>query len=408
MAGAYSSDTNQFHALSSFLEEHQGLWKERPFVHEHLSWESDYPEVSAWLRALPESSLDAIESDPFQLRGGPLAFQKWAQTSVELTQLPSLHAEETDSLSTSWRKGVPGRKTAQIDAFIGSLRASDAPFHGEWVEWCSGKGHLGRAMLAAGVENMHSLERNPKLTEMGEKGSVPEHQTHTFHTLDVFSPETLPLLMNKDGALALHACGSLTDRLFEVGTSANTRFIAASPCCYHAMETGKYTPKSRPGKETRDFDLTSARLRLLTAEVVVARPSSRKHRIQEMAWRLSLDKRIREEMGVKEYIPQGRFPSSIFQTTLGDFMTHASRAMDIPLSPISSSSLQTLEEWGYSRAKYVRGLATVRALFRRPLETWLNLDRTLYLQEQGRASRLTLFCSRELTPRNQIIISEIS
>ncbi|MNO08218.1 hypothetical protein D3C81_2307610 [compost metagenome] len=54
----------------------------------------------------------------------------------------------------------------------------------------------------------------------------------------------------------------------------------------------------------------------------------------------------------------------------------------------------------------MRNLERVRNLFRRPLELWLVLDRALFLEEQGYAVRLGLFCDYPLTPRNILILAE--
>ena len=53
----------------------------------------------------------------------------------------------------------------------------------------------------------------------------------------------------------------------------------------------------------------------------------------------------------------------------------------------------------------VRNLELVRALFRRPLELWLLLDRCLYLVEQGYSVRLGEFCPTFLSPRNLLILA---
>ncbi|MGV8496106.1 methyltransferase, partial [Pseudomonas aeruginosa] len=60
------------------------------------------------------------------------------------------------------------------------------------------------------------------------------------------------------------------------------------------------------------------------------------------------------------------------------------------------------------RLAMVRNLELVRALFRRPLELWLLLDRCLYLVEQGYSVRLGEFCPTSLSPRNLLILAERS
>jgi len=54
----------------------------------------------------------------------------------------------------------------------------------------------------------------------------------------------------------------------------------------------------------------------------------------------------------------------------------------------------------------VRNLELLRGLFRRPLELWLNLDRALFLVEQGYVVRLGSFCETAFTPRNLLLLAE--
>ncbi len=76
--------------------------------------------------------------------------------------------------------------------------------------------------------------------------------------------------------------------------------------------------------------------------------------------------------------------------------------------PLPEAQEQALEAAGWKRLAMVRNLELVRALFRRPLELWLLLDRCLYLVEQGYSVRLGEFCPTSLSPRNLLILAERS
>lgn len=76
------------------------------------------------------------------------------------------------------------------------------------------------------------------------------------------------------------------------------------------------------------------------------------------------------------------------------------------LSTIGSPDWPALEAAGWQRLAEVRNLELLRGLFRRPLELWLNLDRALFLEEQGYTVRLGTFCDTPLTPRNLLLMAE--
>ncbi|MFT6395720.1 MAG: hypothetical protein ACJAYU_000462 [Bradymonadia bacterium] len=50
----------------------------------------------------------------------------------------------------------------------------------------------------------------------------------------------------------------------------------------------------------------------------------------------------------------------------------------------------------------------VRAIYRRPIELWLVLDRAHRLAEAGRPVLVGQFCEREVSPRNLMILSPTS
>lgn len=76
------------------------------------------------------------------------------------------------------------------------------------------------------------------------------------------------------------------------------------------------------------------------------------------------------------------------------------------LSTVGSPDWAALEAAGWQRLAEVRNLELLRGLFRRPLELWLNLDRALFLVEQGYNVRLGTFCEIPLTPRNLLLLAE--
>ena len=55
----------RFHALDSFLMEHQALWRPRPFTHHPaLPWEASHPELAAWLGARSLEQAEAAHNQP--------------------------------------------------------------------------------------------------------------------------------------------------------------------------------------------------------------------------------------------------------------------------------------------------------------------------------------------------------
>lgn len=54
----------RFKALDTFLIEHQGLWRPRPFTHRQLPWEAEHPALSQWLRQQPLADAETALAIP--------------------------------------------------------------------------------------------------------------------------------------------------------------------------------------------------------------------------------------------------------------------------------------------------------------------------------------------------------
>ena len=179
--------------------------------------------------------------------------------------------------------------------------------------------------------------------------------------------------------------------------------LACAPCCYHALGGAKqYHPRSLAGRDS-GLPLSQHNLRLATAHEVIARPSIRRARRQEMAWRLGLDLLVRESTGEDLYQPQGPFSRAMLDQSFDAFCRAAAEKRSLRLPP--NFSKEKAEAAGWERARVVRGLALVRGLFRRPLELWLVLDRALHLVEQGRKVQINQFCDSTISPRNLLLTS---
>jgi hypothetical protein len=166
----------QLASLSAFLQEHRCMIEQRAFVSEQLDWERDLPRLSASLRALDADQIAQAERDPFAACLPPslIALQKRADALCAMRDLAPDGAAKRDELlgrhqHASFR--INERKRNQINAFY---RATCDPLwrseHEGIVDWCAGKGHLGRQFAAHAPRQtrVSCLERQPSLCEAGK------------------------------------------------------------------------------------------------------------------------------------------------------------------------------------------------------------------------------------------------
>jgi hypothetical protein len=390
----------RFTALDAFLIEHQALWKPRPFTHLSLAWEASYPELALWLRGRSLGEAESAHNQPAELVDAPEPFASLAALSAELSAIGELPGHALGAAGHRLNVDVPGRKWQQIEAFASCLAFASQPTH--WLDWCSGKGHLGRRLLGSG-QQLTCVEYDPLLVASGQALSQ-RHHLHALHVeQDVMAANASTVLNASHTPVALHACGDLHVRLMQLASAAGCQQMAIAPCCYNRIERSEYRPLSSPGSRSL-LQLSLEDLALPMSETVTAGARVRRQRDTSMARRLAFDLLQRQVRGVDEYLPTPSLPSAWLEKPFADYCRDLAALKE--LSTIGSPDWSALEAAGWQRLSEVRNLELLRGLFRRPLELWLTLDRALFLAEQGYVVRLGTFCSTPLTPRNLLLLAE--
>jgi hypothetical protein len=390
----------RFTALDAFLIEHQALWKPRPFTHLSLAWEACYPELALWLRGRSLEEAENAHNQPADLVDAPEPFATLAALSAELSAVGELPGHALEAAGHRLNVDVPGRKWRQIEAFASRLSFASQPTH--WLDWCSGKGHLGRRLLDSG-QQLTCVEYDPLLVASGQTLSQ-RHHLHALHVeQDVLAADAPAVLNATHTPVALHACGDLHVRLMQLASAAGCQQMAIAPCCYNRISRREYQALSCEGSVSL-LQLSVEDLALPMSETVTAGARVRRQRDTSMARRLAFDLLQRQVRGVDEYLPTPSLPSAWLDKTFADYCRDLAALKE--LSTIGSPDWSALEAAGWQRLAEVRNLELLRGLFRRPLELWLNLDRALFLEQQGYTVRLGTFCDTPLTPRNLLLLAE--
>ena len=389
----------RFAALDAFLIEHQALWKPRPFTHLQLPWETSYPELALWLRSRSLEDAELAHNHP-ALLDAPEPFATLAAQSLQLSAIGELPAYALEQAGHRLNVDVPGRKWQQIEAFASRLKFTRQPTH--FLDWCAGKGHLGRRLLQAG-QQLTCLEYDPALVASGQALSQ-RHHLHALHVeQDVLAAEAASLLNSAHTPVALHACGDLHVRLIQIASAAGCQQLAIAPCCYNRISPTAHEAISSPGKHST-LQLSLDDLALPASETVTAGARVRHQRDTSMARRLAFDLLQRQLRGIDQYLPTPSLSSAWLDKPFAEYCHHLAALKN--LSTTGTQDWPAVEAAGWQRLAQVRNLELLRGLFRRPLELWLVLDRAIFLTEQGYTVRLGTFCESPLTPRNLLILGE--
>lgn len=390
----------RFAALDAFLLSHQSLWRPRPFTELTLPWEAEHPALAQWLRARSLEQAEAAHNTPCDL-SAPAPFADLAQQSRALTELPWLPQQVDTRPVARFNVDVPGRKWQQIQAFAQSLTFSQHPHH--WLDWCAGKGHLGHLLARDGMP-LTCLEHDPALVEDGQRLAQRLQLDARHQQQDVLADDTLLHLTSAHTPVALHACGDLHVRLMQLASAAGCGQLAIAPCCYNRTQASTYQPLSTAAQASA-LHLSREDLGLPLSETVTAPARVRQQRDLSMARRLAFDLLQRELRGVDSYLPTPSLPTAWLQKPFAQYCIDLGQRKGLHIDA-TAADWDALLARGWQRLADVRNLELLRALFRRPLELWLVLDRALYLEEQGYQVRLGQFCPPDLTPRNLLLLAE--
>ncbi|MBJ2219804.1 MULTISPECIES: methyltransferase [Pseudomonas] len=385
----------RFQALDAFLIEHQGLWRPRPFTQLQLPWETEHPELSQWLRRRSLADAEASHNHPHNLPA-PAPFPQLAAHALRLGAVDKLPTHTLEPARHRLNVDVPGRKWQQIEAFGAALTFAQTPAH--WLDWCAGKGHLGRRLLQPG-QRLTCLEYDPALIASGQALS-DHHGLPAAHCLQdvmadvAIAPEHTPV--------ALHACGDLHVRLLQLASAAGCKQMALAPCCYNRINADRYQALSTAGRASL-LALSVDDLGLPLSETVTAGNRVRQQRDTSMARRLGFDRLQRQLRGCDDYLPTPSLPASWLDKSFADYCRELANLKNLSTG---EQDWPALEAHGWQRLAEVRNLELVRGLFRRPLEIWLVLDRALFLTEQGYNVEVGSFCEPALTPRNLMVLAQ--
>lgn len=393
-----------FAELDALLTAHRSWWQFRPFHYRSMPWSESHPELECALLDLDDDALAALDANPQELAQWLKPWINDSEGLLGLTRLPKALLRELE-MPSRLNVSVPGRKWQQICRFVAARPSSSKPL----LEWCSGKGHLGRLLAAVDGCSVTSFEWQQGLCDAGSELSQKLNLSHTlditqaFVCGDAFDPASEQWVQEGGQAVALHACGDLHATLMRHWVSRPAASLTLSPCCYHLIQSDIYQPLSIQAQASL-LQLDRSDLSLPLQETVTAGEGDRRRREQELLWRLSFDEWQREVRGVDEYLPAPTLPRSYLSGTFLEFCQAVAEhhQIDWPLKGDTEHWLQK----GRKRLQLVQRMELVAHLFRRPLEIWLVLDRVLFLEEAGAEVSLQEFCERALTPRNILIHAE--
>ena len=352
--------------------------------------------MTAQLLALSDEALAALMADDSALLRLLSAHLPDLLEFEALCQLPQREPTILGPISPHLTWAVPGRKWSQIEAFAQSIGPVQSPL----LEWCGGKGHLGRLLAVQWQQSVTTLEYGAELCAEGAVLAQRARVAQRFQVVDVLTPQVAEYLPGHH-AIALHACGELHRTLVRAAVAAHIPAFDIAPCCYHLGNTGSYCPFST----NTTLQLSVDDLRLAVTETVTSAAREVRKRDQEMAWKLGFDRLRRDCSGDEHYYPIKPIDKQWLNLDFAQFCQRLAQREGVVIA--DETDWFYYEQQGWRQQHDVMRLNLVRQAFRRPLELWLVQDMACYLNEQGYSVILGAFCERRITPRNLLLSARL-
>lgn len=385
--------SERFLQLTTVLKAGEKFWRHHAFKYLQLPWETELPELSQTLRALPLSYSEQLARDDAALLN---FLSQHHSLFAEVAEACDIGCFETQPLTGAEPRDIPGRKWQQIRYFAPCIPENSFSL----LEWCAGKSHLGRMTARARNCAATALEYNTELVQAGLQLAAREGVALDFNCVDALTDRAADAIEKNQNAIALHACGDLHTQLLRLCAQKRTATITLAPCCYQLMHNELRYLLSQIAKASglhlqRD-DLRTA---VHGSVTISSLENQRRQRLQ--AWRLGFDLLQRDIRGCDEYLPTPSLSVIALKDGFASFCGEVATMRHVELPDVVDCA--HYEQAGEVRLREVTALDLPRVAFRRALELWLVLDRAHFLYEQGYRVEVGVFCPRALTPRNIVI-----
>jgi len=379
-------------ALEALLLAYQFLWRPQPFREPEPAWCLRYPALAREALTADLACLEARTADPSGLVRWLAGHFPDLAGLLPLLDLPPCPIHPLPSIAGRLHFGIPGRKQAQIEAYAAALGRPAAPM----LEWCAGKGHLGRILAGTWKIPVISLEIDQALCAAGTALARRSHlaANQRFVRADVLDPVSTRHLIGRH-ALALHACGDLHRSLITGAVEQACPALDLVPCCYHRTAEATYRPLA--GGRLR---LSHDDLRLAVTDTVTASPRLRRMSRTATAWKLAFQA-VARQVTDHPYHALKPVPESWLNLGFETWCRRVAKREGLRLP--ERIDWPALQAQGERAAARVRRLESVRLAFRRPLELWLVCDMAVYLEQHGYRVNLGSFCAPSITPRNVLL-----
>ncbi len=402
-----------FREILDFLKLYQRIWQNEIMVM-YPDPLRDYP--MHWLEELAavkdKSSLIRLERKEVQdIIHNPelLAFHARIEELCRLEKLEPL--PPMPAKNSTWLYMIPKKKyeIKLLGPLINSVYQKENIK--KIVDIGGGIGLLAQTMNNVYHHKVISVDLDPVMQETGrvrhEENALGPHKVE-YQNIKVSADEIrfVKLLDSDTMTLGLHTCGNLANDQMKASTHAKAKSVINMGCCYHKLvpETQNISAFAK----SQEDKLVMTQFALTLATRAHRKMDETDYDLKEKVklYRYCIHFLLYDHYDMKELFSLGNSHPTLYDESFGVYAADNLTRNKIPLR----HTIEELNAYYNDPARQdliakmiVAGL--VRNPFGRLLELYLQLDRVIYLEENGYETRLIEIFDEPVSPRNIAIIA---
>ena len=388
-----------FEKISQFIES----WKD--FLDfEPIRKYPDYcpQKIEPWVEELSQKNLEELVEfeNNLKIKTSIKGFQETLDSINEFIDFPIFTSiEASTELVSNKLKNKKQHEIKQIKTLLDKLDGVDL------IDIGSGTGHLSENLVHDKNRFSYCIDQNQELQLSGKKRIAENNQQNLtkieFHT-ECFSDQSklnLKKIFDDRLILGLHACGDLTSDILKFYHDSKADHLLSLGCCYHKLTT-KYNLSKQAKK--RNIKFTTNTFNLAARSYSFQTKENLQNKIQIRTYRYMLHIYL-YSLGHKDFIPTGQTKLSDYR---GSFEEYADKYAKDHIDSSSDAQIFFDTPENQETVKKIIYTDIFRGIFGRVIESYIVLDRALFLQEQGHDVFVQEIFDRKLSPRNLAIISK--
>ena len=402
--------------LLDFVNLYAPMWKEE-IMNEYPETIPDYPrEWIDLLDSLSEKELYDVDCkrDIPALNGS--SFREFVQTIKTLTEVPKIPESPELPLEMWAFHGVKKKKKHEIQKIVPVLKNLRDQRHFDYVvDIGGGVGHLSRVLSHYHQIPSISIDQNSEFQEIGKERlkkfrKLDGAQDVTFMNLTFGKKEDQAALEKvfheKSVSLGLHTCGPLANKLIQNTIDHHSMGLLNFGCCYYRINPEADFPLSNFYKENNFTRLNLFGLSLATRSHAAMELSTYQTKERVKNYRYALHLFLMKHYNNKYATDVGECQIQTYWKPFQYYIREKLAELKIEHTFTDEYFNEFYADPSLQRELRVMFLCNIiRWQLGRALEVYLQLDRCLYLEEQGYDVKLEQYFDEELSPRNLGILA---